>query len=422
MKPEQTSTTHATESDALEPADAAYPTESGGTRRAGAALCLSGGGYRAALFHLGAVRRLNELGVLSQLATVSGVSGGSIVANLLADPELQFPAAGGVVGGFEECVAGPLQRLTSRNIRTPALLSRARPWKWFASDAAIRALADELAEMVPWWSKPLRDNDVAGPAVITGATEIGYGVDWVFEDPTAHRPHGRVGDYRLGYAAPPAELRMADIVAASCAFPPFFAPMVFDGVAMHLTGGHQGVESDEQRAAIRRHIRLTDGGVYDNLGLEPVWKRHRTVLVSDGGGVFRARTERTVVGRTLRILGIATNGGQSVRSRWLHAGYARGVLTGTSWALDTVVDGCYPRGTTELINAVRTDLDAFSRAEQHILERHGYLVADDQVRTHCPELVTQDFPAAPPHDEVADPAVASAALVDSAKRRLLGRS
>jgi NTE family protein len=422
MTPEQTSTAHATEGDALEPADAAYPAEVGSTHRSGAALCLSGGGYRAALFHLGAVRRLNELGVLSQLATVSGVSGGSIVANLLADPELQFPAAGGVVGGFEECVAGPLQRLTSRNIRTPALLSKAKPWKWFAPDAAIRALADELVETVPWWSKPLRDNDVAGPAVITGATEIGYGVDWVFEDPTAHRPHGRVGDYRLGYAAPPAGLRMADIVAASCAFPPFFAPMVFDGVAMHLTGGHRGVESDEERAAIMRHIRLTDGGVYDNLGLEPVWKRHSTVLVSDGGGVFRARTERTVIGRTLRILGIATNGGQSVRSRWLHAGYARGVLTGTSWALDTVVEGCYPRGTTELINAIRTDLDAFSQAEQHILERHGYLVADAQVRTHCPELITQDSPATPPHDEVADPGVASAALVDSAKRRLLGRS
>ena len=422
MKPEPTTTTHATEGDALGPPDATDPPASGMTHRIGAALCLSGGGYRAALFHLGAVRRLNELGVLSQLDTVSGVSGGAIVANLLADPQLLFPAAGGVVGGFEEGVAGPLQRLASRNIRTPALLSKAKPWKWFAHDAAIRALADQFAGAVEWWSKPLRDNAVAGPAVITGATEIGYGVDWVFEDPTAHRPHGRVGDYRLGYAAPPAGVRMADIVAASCAFPPFFAPMVFDGVAMHLTGGHQGLESDEERDSILRHIRLTDGGVYDNLGLEPVWKRHATVLVSDGGGVFRARTERTVIGRTLRILGIAANGGQSVRSRWLHASYARGVLSGTSWALDTVVDGCYPRETTELINSVRTDLDAFTPAEQHVLERHGYLVADAQVRTHCPDLVTQDSPASPPHDEVSDPAVASAALVDSAKRRLLGRA
>ena len=307
------------------------------------------------------MRRLNELGVLARLATVSGVSGGSIVANLLADPRLEFPPGGGVVGGFEDFVAEPLARLTSRNIRTPALLAKVRPWNWAARDAAIRALADELADAVTWWSKPLRDNVGAGPAVVTCATEIGYGVDWVFEDPTAHRPHGRVGDYRLGYAAPPADLRLADVVAASCAFPPFFAPMVLDGVAMHLTGGKKGLESDDERAAILRRVRLTDGGVYDNLGLEPVWKRHATVLVSDGGGVFRARTERTVVGRTLRILGIATNGGQSVRSRWLHAGYARGVLHGTSWALDTVVDGSYPRGTTELVNAVRTDLDVFSQ-------------------------------------------------------------
>ena len=29
---------------------------------------------------------------------------------------------------------------------------------------------------------------------------------------------------------------------------------------------------------------LSDGGVYDNLGLETAWKRYRTILVSDGGG------------------------------------------------------------------------------------------------------------------------------------------
>jgi NTE family protein len=435
MKPDPTTTTQARDADAHGDASAIKPPEvleigdlpdsdaAGAATgpRAGTALCLSGGGYRAALFHLGAVRRLNELGVLAGITTVSGVSGGSIVANLLADPRLEFPAGGGVVGGFDELVAEPLRRLTSRNIRTPALLSKLEPWRWAAPDAAIRALADELAETVSWWSTPLRDNDVAGPAIITGATEIGYGVNWVFEDPTAHRPRGRVGDYRLGYAAPPADVRIADIVAASCAFPPFFAPMVFDGEAMQLTGGSKGLESPEARRAIMRHIRLTDGGVYDNLGLEPVWKSHRTVLVSDGGGVFRARTERTVVGRMLRILGIATNGGQSVRSRWLHASIARDVIAGTSWALDAVVEGCYPRPTTELINAVRTDLDAFSTREQQVLERHGYLVADHHVRDHVPHLVTRDATAAPPHPEVADPAVAEAALRDSARRRLLGR-
>ncbi|MEP6854773.1 MAG: patatin-like phospholipase family protein [Pedococcus sp.] len=389
------------------------------------ALCLSGGGYRAALFHLGAVRRLDELGILAQLDTISGVSGGSLVANLLADPHLQFPSdkrSGARVGGFEDLVAGRLRRLASRNIRTPALLSKLKPWHWFADGAAARALADELADAVDWWSIPLRDNAIDGPAIITGATEIAYGVNWVFEDPTAHQPRGRVGDYRLGYAAPPAGLRIADIIAASCAYPPFFAPMVFDGDEMKLTGGHPGLESSAERQQIRSRIRLTDGGVYDNLGLEPVWKSHRTVLVSDGGGVFRARTERTIHGRMLRILGIAANGGQSVRSRWLQAGYHRDVLDGTSWALDTAAKGCYPREVTELINAVRTDLDAFSTQEQQILERHGYLVAEAQVRSHAPELITRDVPAVAPHPEVSDPAVATRALRDSARRRLFGRT
>ena len=47
-------------------------------------LCLSGGGYRAMLFHAGALRRLNEAGLLEKLDMVSSVSGGSIAAGLLA--------------------------------------------------------------------------------------------------------------------------------------------------------------------------------------------------------------------------------------------------------------------------------------------------------------------------------------------------
>jgi NTE family protein len=413
MNPEETATAHATD---------AGPPDTSGVVRHGRALCLSGGGYRAALFHLGATRRLNELGILASLTTLSGVSGGSIVANLLADPRLDFASNDGVVGGFDEHVAAPLQQLASRNIRTPALLTKLKPDKWSAPDAAIRALADQLAEAVDWWSTPVGARDPAGPDIITGATEVAYGVDWVFEDPSARRPRGRLGDYRAGYAAPPPDLRRADIVAASCAFPPFFSPMVVDGAAMHLTGGRRGLESAEERRAILRRIRLTDGGVYDNLALEPVWKSHATVLVSDGGSVFRARTEHTVLGRTQRILAIATSGGQSVRSRWLQASFARGVIDGTTWALDTVIDGGYPRDTIALIAAVRTDLDAFSTQEQRILERQGYLVADAQIRSHAPHLITRDHPAAPPHPDVADPRVARAALAGSATRRLLGRS
>jgi len=51
---------------------------------AGIGLCLSGGGFRAMLFHLGAFVRMNEMGLLPRLARVSSVSGGSIAAGALA--------------------------------------------------------------------------------------------------------------------------------------------------------------------------------------------------------------------------------------------------------------------------------------------------------------------------------------------------
>jgi NTE family protein len=372
------------------------------------------------------VRRLDELGILGGVRTISGVSGGSIIANLLSDPRLVWPTEGAGattprVQGFEERVAGPLRTLASHNIRTPALLSKLLPTRWFAKDAAVRALSDGFVRHVPWWSTPLRDNGADGPAIVIGATEIGYGVDWVFMDPNAVRPHGRIGDYRLGYAVPPAGVRLADSVAASCAFPPFFAPMRFDGGELELRGGHPGQEAPEARAAIMADVRLGDGGIYDNLGLEPVWKDHETVLLSDGGGVFRAGSQHTAFGRLLQILAIASGGGGATRMRWLMASIRRGALGGATWALDTVVPQSYPVEVCERVNIIRSDLDRFSDDEQKILERHGYLVADATVHAHASGLILVDAPLVPPHDEVADPAYALRALRDSHKRTLVGR-
>src|SRR5215213_1249173 len=50
----------------------------------GLALALSGGGTRAMMFHAGALLRLYEMGVLAELRRISGVSGGSIAAGVLA--------------------------------------------------------------------------------------------------------------------------------------------------------------------------------------------------------------------------------------------------------------------------------------------------------------------------------------------------
>ena len=43
-------------------------------------LALSGGGYRAAAYHIGTLRALHRLGILNKVDVISSVSGGSITA------------------------------------------------------------------------------------------------------------------------------------------------------------------------------------------------------------------------------------------------------------------------------------------------------------------------------------------------------
>ena len=91
--------------------------------REGVALCLSGGGYRAMLFHLGALWRLNETGYLHRLGRVSSVSGGSITAGVLALnwEKLAFDQAG-VAAAFGEQVVEPVRAMAGRTIDWQAIL------------------------------------------------------------------------------------------------------------------------------------------------------------------------------------------------------------------------------------------------------------------------------------------------------------
>src|SRR5580693_5055326 len=54
-------------------------------------LSLSGGGYRAAAFHLGTMTKLNELRILDHVSVISAVSGGSILAAYYALHTEDFP-------------------------------------------------------------------------------------------------------------------------------------------------------------------------------------------------------------------------------------------------------------------------------------------------------------------------------------------
>jgi NTE family protein len=114
-----------------------------------------------------------------------------------------------------------------------------------------------------------------------------------------------------------------------------------------------------------------------------------------------------------------------VRRRWLMAGYRRGELAGAYWGIGSSaadhdrLEGYSPSLVKEVIARVRTDLDAFSEAEQAVLENHGYVVAECAVRHYAPDLIAGDGqPFAIPNPAWLDEAQVRRALADSHRQRL----
>jgi hypothetical protein len=78
--------------------------------------------------------------------------------------------------------------------------------------------------------------------------------------------------------------------------------------------------------------------------------------------------------------------------------------------------------TDEVLERIRTDLDAFSEAELCVLENHGYWSAERSVRKHDPQLIPADAPtAASPYPEWIDEAKVRWELRDGHKRFAMRR-
>ena len=89
----------------------------------GVALCLSGGGFRAMLFHVGSFWRLNQAGLLQKLDRISSVSGGSITAGILGLNWNSLAFDGnGVAQKFEELLVKPIRTLASHTIDVSSIL------------------------------------------------------------------------------------------------------------------------------------------------------------------------------------------------------------------------------------------------------------------------------------------------------------
>ncbi len=396
-------------------------------RREGIALCLSGGGFRAALFHAGALRRLNALGVLSRVRTVSSVSGGSIASALLASVWPRLERKGAVFGNLEQLFEQPLRAFCARNIRNgPLLWRRLDPRNWprllSSTFSATDLLAEEYARHLVG---PLRLAELPGhPRFVFCAANLQTGVSFELTATS-------IGDYVLGYSEP-GRFTLAEAVAASSSFPFAFPPLVRELDLDGFVGGDPRAVATGFRPG--RHIALTDGGVYDNMGLEPAWKTHRVVLVSDGGTPFeiRSRPRTSIVPRLLRASQVVGNQALAVRKRWLVSAYLRGVYGGAYWGLGTDRDEYQAPGATrppgysgqvlDRLRVVRTDLDRFSPDEQSVLMNHGWALAGAAVGRWSSDL-TMDVghePGTAPDPDLLEADRALAALRDSDRFRLLG--
>jgi len=339
----------------------------------GVGLALSGGGFRATLFHTGVVWRLNELGWLPRLDRISSVSGGSIMAGVLAMAWGRLDFQAGVARNYREQVVDPILAFTKRKVDTPSILK------------GLLTPGRSVAEVVAgqYRTHLFGDRDLQSlpdrPRFVFNATNLGTGSNWRFQKPYA-------GDYKIGLIRNPIFL-LATAVAASAAFPPVLSPLVLelDPDSFEETEGAKLFEQEE----LRETVALADGGVYDNMGLESIWKRYRTLLVSDAGGspAMMFGPKRLWHNQLERAYSLTIEQDRDLRRRILIGDFKSGERRGTywliSWPLDNFrVTGGLPveSGWAKKLADIRTRLDPFSDQEQGWLINWGYALADAAVR------------------------------------------
>lgn len=348
-------------------------------------IALSGGGYRAMLFHAGAIVRLFECGLLAKAARISSVSGGSITAAKLA---LEWPGLGDRDALFARVIE-PIRRLASTSIDVSSVLIGAL-LPGTAGDRIAAAYDKYLFD-----GATLQDLPDA-PVFVINATNVETGSLWRFSKVRAR-------DWRVGEITTP-RFTLATAVAASSAFPPVLSPLVLETRPSDFDIVETGVDP-----AFLHDISLTDGGVYDNLGLETVYKRCRTLLVSNGGGALApdpspagdwARHSR-------RVLDIIHGQVSSVRVRQLVAAFEADASNplhrcGAYWGIgsDAASFGLpdalpAPVARTRELAGTPTRLTRIDAAWQERLINWGYAACDTAVRRWLPAAGGYPRPAYP---------------------------
>jgi NTE family protein len=342
-------------------------------------LALSGGGYRATLFGLGSLWRLNDAGLLRKLDRITSVSGGSIVAGVLAHRWPKLTWDDGKATNFVEQIAEPVQQFCERDLDVSVAIKGAlTPFK-SAGDYLRDAYAKHLFGKTQM--KQLPDASQAGnPKFIFYATNLQTGRSFRFRQ-------DMLADYMLGTSSA-TDVTLAFAVAASSAFPPVFSPIDLDTDPATWTQG----KAIPNINRLRKEILLSDGGVYDNMGLESLVDNVDIVLVSDAGARMEIEEDphEDYLRQLDRVRDILIDQTRALRKRWLITEFEAQRKRGAYWGIGTRIED-YPDTTfpfkdttiTDELAKVPTRLARFDDDVRGQLVNWGYVLCDVAMRTRA---------------------------------------
>lgn len=361
-------------------------------------LALSGGGVRAAAFHAGVLMYLAERGRLEDVAHISSVSGGTLFTGLVfTSSGYRWPSSAEYRGAVHEQVR---KTLTGASLQARALGSLLlKPSNWRFAFARANVMARTIRSL--WGIEATLGDLPAVPVWSINATTGETGRRFRFSG-------RRMGDYEIGYADA-SSIPLCSAMAMSAAFPVGVGPLVI------RTGDYGWFKREEWDGTEERprilpfgRLHLYDGGLYDNLGLEPFFDVGRReikardeggvdcVIVSDAGTALERQMPHWLSpSRFKRIADLALDQTRALRVRcfvnFLQDNPARGAYVQIGARLEDVLRK--PRGVNEErarhLNACDwldarsveraanypTTLARMDEGDFHVLSRHGYETA-----------------------------------------------
>jgi len=268
-------------------------------------IALSGGGIRAAIFHLGVLTYLAEVGLFKKITSISSVSGASLCIGVIFAVNYNiWPCE----ENFIKFILPKIKDLIlTRDIQKTALRRLiVSPQFWHHR---VKLLAKVLES--EWGIKGSLQDLPQFPFWEINCTTFETGSRFRFR-------RDYMGDSHIGYVQNP-EISISDMIAASAAFPVLIGPYLLKTDGLTFTRDKHGKKSTVK---VEKNYSLWDGGVYDNLGLEALHKigsdmddEINYILVSNASASLGWKQRGRPSTNMRRLLNIAMSQSDTLRTR-----------------------------------------------------------------------------------------------------------